>query len=94
MTKMPLTKYPVGTIVRVADINGGQGARSRMLAMGMTPGCPVEILSEGSTGCRVRVRGTEVVLCCGLAEKILAVKSDSTEIKPCSCCPETRAKAS
>ena len=94
MTKKPLIEYPEGTIVRVADINGGQKARSRMLAMGMTPGCPVEVLSEGPTGCRVRVRGTEVVLCCGLAGKILAVENDSTEIPPCACCSDTHAKVS
>lgn len=94
MTKKPLTEYPEGTIVRVADIDGGQKARSRMLAMGMTPGCPVEILSEGPTGCRVRVRGSEVVLCCGLAGKIQAVENDSTEVPPCECCPGPQAKAS
>ena len=94
MTKKPLTDYPAGTTVRVADIDGGQKARSRMLAMGMTPGCPVKVLDEGPTGCRVRVRGSEVVLCCGLAGKILAVEYDSNEVPPCSCCPATQAKAS
>ncbi len=94
MTKKPLTEYPAGTIVRVADINGGKKARSRMLAMGMTPGCPIEILTEGPTGCRVRVRGTEVILCCGLAGKILAVEKDSTEVLPCKCCPRPQAKIS
>lgn len=86
MTKKPLTDYPAGTVVRVADIDGGQRARARMLAMGMTPGCPVEILNGGPTGCRVRVRGSEVVLCCGLAGKILAVQNDSDEGPHCHCC--------
>ncbi|ADU62217.1 MAG: ferrous iron transport protein A [Pseudodesulfovibrio sp.] len=90
----PLTEYPAGTIVRVADIDGGRRARSRMLAMGLTPGCPVEILAGGPAGCRVRVRGCEVVLCCGLAGKILAVDKDSVEVPPCDCCPGTQAKAS
>ena len=90
----PLTEFPAGTTVRVADIDGGRRARSRMLAMGMTPGCPVEILGEGPAGCRIRVRGSEVVLCCGLAGKILAVDKDSNEIPPCECCPAPRAKAS
>ncbi|WP_319467719.1 FeoA family protein [uncultured Pseudodesulfovibrio sp.] len=94
MTQKPLTDYPEGTIVRVADINGGQRARARMLAMGMTPGCPVEILSGGPTGCRVRVRGSEVVLCCGLAGKILAVENDAKEGPHCKCCPKAHAKAS
>ena len=94
MTKKPLTSFPEGTIVRVADIDGGQRARARMLAMGMTPGCPVEVLSGGPAGCRVRVRGSEVVLCCGLAGKILAVENDSDEGPRCNCCPGPHAKAS
>lgn len=90
----PLTHYPTGTIVRIAGIDGGRQARARMLAMGMTPGCPVEILNGGPTGCRVRVRGSEIVLCCGLADKILAVENDSSEGPHCACCPKTQAKAS
>jgi len=78
----------------VADIDGGQRARARMLALGMTPGCPVQVLSGGPTGCRVRVRGAEVVLCCGLAGKILAVENDSAEGPHCNCCPGPQAKAS
>jgi ferrous iron transport protein A len=89
-----LTDYPAGTVVRVADIDGGQKARARMLALGMTPGCPVEVLSGGPTGCRVKVRGSEVVLCCGLAGKILAVENDSDEGPHCSCCPGPQARAS
>ena len=94
MTQKPLTHYPSGSVVRVADINGGQGARSRMLALGMTPGCPVEVLAEDHSGCRVRVRGSEVVLCCGLAEKILAVENEASEGPHCDCCPTQRMKAS
>jgi ferrous iron transport protein A len=90
----PLTEYPAGTVVRVADIDGGRRARSRMLALGLTPGCPVEVLAGGPAGCRVRVRGSEVVLCCGLAGKILAVDRNSEEVPPCDCCPGTQAKAS
>jgi len=66
-----------------------------MLAMGMTPGCPVKVLAGGPAGCRVEVRGSEVVLCCGLAGKILAVENDSDEGPHCHCCPApSRAKAS
>ncbi|MDD3311264.1 FeoA family protein [Pseudodesulfovibrio sp.] len=94
MTKKPLTSFPEGTVVRIADIDGGRGARSRMLAMGLTPGCPVEVLRGGPAGCRVRVRGSDVVLCCGLAAKILAVENDSPEGPHCTCCHGSRARAS
>ncbi|MFH1915386.1 MAG: FeoA domain-containing protein [Pseudomonadota bacterium] len=90
----PLTEYPAGTVVRVADIDGGRRARSRMLALGMTPGCPVEVLAGGPAGCRLRVRGSEVVLCCGLAGKILAAEMNSAEVAPCDCCTGSRARAS
>lgn len=86
MTK-PLSEFPSGAIVRIVDIDGGRRARSRMLALGLTPGCPVTIRSGGRGGCRVLVRGAEVVLCCGMASKILAVDADSAEGPVCSCCP-------
>lgn len=92
MTTKPLIDYPGGTTVRVADISGGRKARSRILAMGMTPGCPVEVLSGGPSGCRIRVRGAEIVLCCGLAGKILVVENDSTDVFPCGCCKKPPTK--
>lgn len=91
----PLTDYASGSVVRIAGINGGRQARARMLAMGMTPGCPVKIISGGPAGYRVVVRGSEVVLCCGLAGKIMAVENDSNEGPHCRCCNgHHRAKAS
>ncbi|MUM76809.1 ferrous iron transport protein A [Pseudodesulfovibrio sp. F-1] len=90
----PLTEYPAGTVVRVADIDGGRRARSRMLALGLTPGCPVEVLAGGAAGCRLRVRGAEVVLCCGLAGKIMAAEMDSADVVPCGCCLSSRARMS
>ena len=83
----PLTQFPSGSRVRIADIDGGHRARSRVLALGLTPGCPVTIRSGGPMGCRILVRGSEVVLCCGLAAKILAVDADSDEVSACTCCP-------
>lgn len=90
----PLTEFPTGSIVRIAGIDGGRQARARMLAMGMTPGCPVTVLTGDNKGCRVRVRGSDVVLCCGLAAKILAVPDESDEGPRCSCCPGPHARAS
>ena len=94
MSQKPLNSFPAGTVVRIADINGGRGARSRMLALGLTPGCPVQILGEGPSGYRVRIRGCDVVLCCGLAGKIMAVENSSDEGPRCCCCPAPRARAS
>ncbi len=44
--------------------------------MGMTPNCLVEILAEENDGCLVRVRGSNIILGCGLAGKIMAVAED------------------
>lgn len=76
MTPKPLTDYPAGSTVTVSEICGGCKARSRMLALGLTPGCPVEILSDGGGPKRIRVRGCEVVMGHGECEKILALDGE------------------
>ncbi|WP_083863070.1 FeoA family protein [Pseudodesulfovibrio piezophilus] len=93
MTTKPLSSYPQGSTVRIANIQGGQKARSRMLAMGMTPGCPIQVLAEDSNGYKVRVRGADIVLCCRMASKIMAVESSESDLT-CSCCPNPHSKAS
>ena len=96
MNDQPLSTFLPGTIVHVTDIEGGQQARARLLAMGLTPGCPVLIM-EGGEGCplRIRCRGSEVCLGFGLAEKVRGHLSDENDpCKPVCDCHQRNAKAS
>lgn len=68
----PLCEFPSGTTVTVTAIDGGAGARSRLCALGLTPGSRVVINGNGCGGCCVRVRDTTVTLGRGLAGKVLA----------------------
>ena len=68
----PINSFPSGTTVRISCLCAGAGARCRVCAMGITPGTEVVILSGGMGRCRLRVRGTDVVLGHQLASKILA----------------------
>ena len=72
MTPAPLNQFPEGAIVRIESHCAGSRARCRLCALGLTPGTEVTINSCGGA-CRIKVRGSDVVLGCGLAEKVLAI---------------------
>jgi ferrous iron transport protein A len=76
MDSFPLNRFPNGSHVTIAGLSGGGAARSRLYAMGLTPGTRVEITSGGNGPCRLKVRGSELVLGHGLAAKILAMSSE------------------
>lgn len=79
----PLCRIPEGTTVRVEDLDACRAARAKLYAMGLTPGTVLEVVSSGACGpCRLRVRGTDLVLGRGLSEKVLAC--------PLGDCPEGR----
>ncbi|EPR35633.1 FeoA family protein [Alkalidesulfovibrio alkalitolerans DSM 16529] len=70
----PLSDFPSGstvTIERFCDCAGGQ-CRCRLCALGLTPGTRVIVDSAGPGGCRIRVRGADLVIGQGMAEKVLA----------------------
>lgn len=94
MSEKPLNCFCRGARVRVVNIKGGCQARSRLLAMGLTPGCPVEILSDGHGPIRLKVRDSEIVLGQGLCDKLIVC--DSCEHTGCSLkkFADTKAKAS
>ena len=66
-----LREVPEGTHVRVRGLRGCGGVRSRLCALGFTPGTEITVCGSGENGCRVQVRDTCVVLDCGSAESIL-----------------------
>lgn len=88
MTPKPLNCFCKGSTVRVMDIEGGCSARSRLLAMGLTPGCPVELMSDGCGPVRIKVRNSEVVLGQGLCDKVLVCESCGSPVCPEKGCKE------
>ena len=72
----PLCRFRPGMRVRVADLDGCRHARAKLYAMGLTPGTELEVVSAGNGPCRLKVRGTDLVLGRGLSEKIFACPVD------------------
>ncbi len=72
---LPLTKVTAGKEVIIKTVDGGCGARSKLLALGIIPGTKVKIVSNGFGPCRLKVRGYEIVIGRGLAEKILVAEN-------------------
>ena len=68
----PLCRFSPGDRVRVEDLEGCRQARAKLYAMGLTPGTELEVVSAGHGPCRLKVRGTDVVLGHGLSQKIFA----------------------
>jgi ferrous iron transport protein A len=68
----PLSAFPKGTTVKVHSLLGGGKARCRLCALGITPGTQITLRSHGAGPCRLRVRGSDLVLGHGMADKILA----------------------
>ena len=75
MGAFPLNHFPSGSKVTIASLNAGGGARSKLYAMGLTPGTSIQITASGGGPCRMKVRDCELVLGNGLASKILAFSS-------------------
>lgn len=67
-----LAQFPPGSLVKVEDLAGCEGARGKLYAMGLTPGTVLEVVSSGRGPCRLKVRNTDVVVGHGLAHKIFA----------------------
>lgn len=72
----PLCGYPDGATVKVEDLCGGRGARSRLYSLGLTPGTVLEVVSGGNGPCRLKVRGSDLVLGSGLAEKVFVCPAE------------------
>lgn len=74
MTPYPLNHFPSGSKVAVSSLAGGRGARSRLYALGFTPGTEVLITSCGTGPVRLKIRGSDLSLGQGLAEKVLVTQ--------------------
>ena len=76
MTSRPLCQFPSGSKVRVTGLESGGGARCRLCALGLTPGTVIEVTQNGPGPCRLKVRGSDLVLGQGLAHKVMALPAD------------------
>ncbi|MFO7717917.1 MAG: FeoA family protein [Thermodesulfobacteriota bacterium] len=76
MSSHPLCHYPNGSKVRVTALDSCSGARCRLCSLGLTPGTEVEITQNGPGPCRLRVRGSDLVLGHGLAHKVMAAPTN------------------
>jgi ferrous iron transport protein A len=73
---VPLAELPTGTRAVVRALRGGQDLMSRLTAMGLVAGTPVEMLQNRGRGpLLVRVRDTRIALGRGEAVKILVERS-------------------
>jgi ferrous iron transport protein A len=68
---VPLTSVPVGQSVCVSRVDGGHGLRSRLCAMGLTPGTPVEVVADGGGPMVLSVLGSRVMIGRGMAARIM-----------------------
>ena len=74
MSSHPLNHFPSGSKVTVTSLSGGKSARSRLLALGFVPGTEVLVTSPSPGPCRLKIRGSDLTLGQGLAEKVLVSK--------------------
>ena len=71
---IPLTTVGVGRRVRVVRVEGGEGLRARLCAMGLTPGTPVEVRCDSGGPVVLDVLGSRLMIGRGMAGKILVRK--------------------
>lgn len=84
MTKA-LGDFPAGCRVTVEQLCECPRARGRLCALGLTPGTEVEICAGGDGPCRLRVRGTDVVLGQGLASRVQCALLNDEECRDGGC---------
>jgi ferrous iron transport protein A len=72
VSQIPLSSVPTGQRVRLANIDAGQGLKSRLAAMGMVPNTEILVVSNGSPGpFVVAVKGCRIALGRGMARKVM-----------------------
>ena len=77
-----LYNLPDGACARVRSLSGGRDTCARLHALGFTPGAEVVSCGASANGCRVRVRGTCVVLDESVAHAIICDVPDGEYSQP------------
>ncbi|MBN2140901.1 MAG: ferrous iron transport protein A [Desulfovibrionaceae bacterium] len=74
-----LCSFPTGSRVRISEVCAGSCARCRVFSLGLTPGTAVEVVHSGSGPCRLKVRGSDLIIGQGLASKIMACAAEAAD---------------
>ncbi|MFP4353784.1 MAG: ferrous iron transport protein A [Phycisphaerae bacterium] len=72
--RIPLTSAQPGRACRLCRIEGGRGLKSRLCAMGLTPGVPVERVGDSSGPVVLRILGSRVMIGRNIARRILVTQ--------------------
>jgi ferrous iron transport protein A len=67
---VPLSECPRGSKVRIVALCEDRSCRCRLCALGLTPGVEAEV-REGGECCRLSVRGEDICLGAGLADRVM-----------------------
>ena len=69
---MLLSMAKKGPPLRIKAIHRGRKLQARLLAMGLVPGMPIEVISNNQRGpLVVKVMGSRIILARGMAQKIM-----------------------
>ena len=80
---MPLIELQTGQQGVVRDLHGGRGFKSRLATLGFTPGAPVRMMRNNRHGpVIVSVRGTQIALGRGEAQRVLIMKAEERDVYP------------
>ncbi len=72
-----LCDLPDGSWAHVRELRGGRHLRSRLCALGFTPGAAIMVRGRGEAGCCVEVRDTCIVLDRESADNIVCDKEEN-----------------
>jgi len=70
---IPLTEAPIGCLLTLATIQGGQKFRRRLVELGLTPGISLKVLQDSGGPLILAVRDSRLAIGRGMAEKMTVV---------------------
>jgi len=70
---IPLTQAPIGCLLKLESIEGGQKFRRRLVELGLTPGIVLRVLQDSGGPMILAVRDSRLALGRGMAEKLSVV---------------------
>jgi len=74
---MPLTFLPLGSKAKLSRISAGTGLKSRLAALGLTPGTEFTVLQHNGGTFLLSVRDSRLAIGSGMAYKIMVELLDN-----------------